>query len=218
MVAIVAVGAGVGCGGDPSSTTDDSPSSPDDSHDAVDREPQRPVFDASFEGVDAAVPPAQPASSSSPQRVPVSCEDSGDPGGDEGLAKALPNTDDCMPDAQHVSGVISGEFDVDFYKLFVADRSFCSIDPRFETPTAGIEMCVFIRCQNSKATAVTGCQGGTRAKNSTGYEGCCSSTPGQVTPVWNCGGFLDDDSADIFLRIRPTGTAACLPYSFSYSF
>jgi hypothetical protein len=41
--------------------------------------------------------------------------------------------------------------------------------------------------------------------------------PGNATPVWDCAGFSDDDSADFFVRIRQTRDK-CAAYSWSYSF
>jgi hypothetical protein len=142
------------------------------------------------------------------------CVDKDDPGGSENVAKALPDTDDSQNSPISVKGILNGPVDVDFYKLKVADLSFHLLQPDLQTPTSGIEMCVFVKCP-SGASSVTCSAPAVAKKSDIGTDGCCGTGPSSVTPGWNCPG--TNDSAELFIRIRQTANA-CLPYSFSYAF
>jgi hypothetical protein len=181
--------------------------------------PAPPPFDASFEPTDRNYddPDAAPPNS-------AACIDDGDPGGVESLAKGLADTNDCEDEYKTVSGVAKGAVDVDFYKLSAKDEgpSFshptgCSLDTDFQAETAGTELCVFMRCKNS-VDAVTGCDQGTPATSALGMKGCCVAGPGRALPTWDCPGVTDNDSVDIFLRVRQLKGDKCLPYKFRYRF
>lgn len=153
------------------------------------------------------------------------CIDNGDPGGAENLATKLPDTDDCDNNYKTVTGTMKGAVDVDFYKLSASDLGVslshptgCSLDTDFEAQTAGTELCVFMRCKNSTVDAVTGCDQGTATTSDIGMKGCCAAAPGHAVPKWDCSGFTDDDSADIFMRVRQINGDKCLPYTLKYRF
>jgi hypothetical protein len=138
------------------------------------------------------------------------CIDNGDPGGSENVATALPDTTDCDNDYKTITGVMKGAVDVDFYKLSATDEGIslshptgCKLDTDFEGETAGTELCVFLRCKNSTVNSVTG---------------CCAAAPGKAVPKWDCSGITDNDSADIFIRVRQINGDKCLPYKVRYRF
>jgi hypothetical protein len=180
--------------------------------------PPRPAFEAGFpespDGGDAGTPtnPGMP------------CTDPADPGSTTGTARALPETDDGDNDVKNVSGVLSTATDVDLYKLSAIDKTGSFTDNLFSLATAGVEMCVFIRCKNEAVgttTAVTACAAGTKKTDpASTWEGCCAVGPADPTPEYDCPGALaNDDSADYLIRVVPTAsTKACQAYSFGYRF
>jgi hypothetical protein len=199
----------------------ESPTSPDPSTGQGKTAP--PPFHADFSNAPPAPSANAPAPSSSAANA---CVDTDDPGADETVAKALPDTNDCIDDHQDVHGVLKSAVDVDFYKLEGTDEGIslkhpfgCRLDTDFSLDAPGAELCVFLRCKNSTADAVTGCAAGTPATSDIGMKGCCANAPGRAVPQWDCSGLTDNDSADIFIRVRPTPNAqACLPYDVSYRF
>ena len=212
LTSMVACASASGDGTDPSNddpavtsepTTPKAPSTPAANASA----PPGPAFDPQFP--DDKKPPAPPPADE--------CIDKDDSGSSETLAKQLPATDDCDNDEKIVSGTMNGAVDVDFYKFNVTDRFGCLFQPHFEAKTAATEVCVFVSCGSGAAT-INGCEGGVAATSEIGLKGCCASGPANVTPDWDCPGFTDDDSAQLFVRVKqPTGKA-CLPYSWSYHF
>ncbi|MDF2694867.1 MAG: hypothetical protein K0S65_3250 [Labilithrix sp.] len=178
-----------------------------------DDETQATEFEASFDEPDAG-----PNDDPTPPDDEDQCIDKDDPGGAENVAKALPATDDCDDSYKSVSGVAKGAVDLDFYKLSASDKTGCLLETDFEAQTAGTELCVFARCKNSTADAVTGCAQGVQTTSDIGMKGCCAAAPGKAVPEWDCSGITDDDSADFFLRVRQINQDKCLPYSFRYRY
>lgn len=199
-------------------STDNGTSTPPDEETVPHRDPPaddtRPEFDASFGGgsTDAGVDQAAPAEAGAP------CSDPNDPGGSETVAAVLAETDDCDNDFKTVNGILQSAVDLDFYKLSGLDKNFCSLDTDFEAKTAGMQLCVFLRCKNSTVDAVTGCAQGVEATSDTGMKGCCTEGPGHAVPSWDCSGIADDDSADIVLRVKADKAATCVPYQYTYRF
>ncbi len=181
-----------------------------------------PEFEASFEEPDGGDPTKDPT----PPGGGDQCIDPNDPGGAENLAKKLPDTDDCDNDYKTVEGVAAGGVDVDYYSLSATDEgpslshpAGCKLDTDFEDATSGTEICVFARCKNSTADAVTGCETGSQKTSAIGLKGCCAAAPGHAVPKWDCSGFTDDDSADFFISIKQNNNSnKCLPYKFKYRY
>jgi hypothetical protein len=170
--------------------------------------PPSPAFEAGFE---------DDASDSTPDGGDT-CIDDDDPGAAENVAKKLPDTDDCDNAFKTVHGVANGAVDVDFYSLSGTDKGGCVRRTMFESPTAGLELCVFLRCKKG-STNLTSCTHGVLTESDIGMRGCCSATPGKALPSWSCGGrFQFDDSADMFIRVRQPSGNACVPYSFDYRY
>ena len=144
------------------------------------------------------------------------CTDADDPGGAENTATTLAATDDCNDTVMEVTGKMKGAADVDMYKLSVKDRSCGIFEASFEDETAGTELCVFARCQNSTQDAFGGCKAGTEAVSDIGVKGCCAAAPGKAIPKIDCDGF--NDSVDYSIRVRQPAGNQCLPYKFKYSF
>lgn len=163
-------------------------------------------------------PDADPGNPDPPD--PNQCLDPNDPGGTEPLAKVLANTDDSQNNPIVVKGVMNGLSDVDFYKFSVSDTKGHTMDTAFETPTKGIELCVWLSCQKGTAN-FKGCKGGSEDTSLAGRVGCCAAGPGTPSPDWECKGSVThpvlDDSANIVVRVRQTADM-CLPYSWSYNF
>jgi hypothetical protein len=185
------------------------PSAPGTKHD----EAPRPGFDASFDSASPDGGPPEPSRDGGAGP----CIDDDDPGGSENVAKALPGTTDCDDKPKNVGGVLNGPVDVDYYRLTVTDKLGCSVETDFESPTSGVELCVFVKCLNGTTTNVSGCNGGVQKTSEIGMKGCCATTPGKAIPNWDCGGITDNDSADIFVRVKQTANR-CLPYTISYHF
>lgn len=175
----------------------------------------RPAFEASIDPSqeqDANVDPT-------PDGGGDTCVDNDDPGASENVAKSLPNTDDCDDNFKTVKGVLNGAVDVDFYKVSGQDKAGCSVETEFSTSTSGAEICVYARCKNATANAVTGCTHGTVDTSVVGMKGCCAAGPNKATPAWDCDGITDNDSADFVIRVRQSaGGDKCLPYTISYRY
>ena len=191
--------------GDP--IPDDVPSGPSPSKAKTPAEGDRPEFEAGFQEPDSGNTDPTPDGGDT-------CVDNGDPGSSENTAKALPDTDDAQNDAIVVNGILNGPVDVDFYKLGVTDRLTHNMQAATQVKTAGVEMCVFVKCPTGPASVT--CNGGGVAKKSDiGTDGCCATGPSSATPIWNCNGV--NDSATLYFRIKQVANK-CLPYSFSYAF
>jgi hypothetical protein len=143
------------------------------------------------------------------------CKDTNDVGGTEATAKVLPGITDNDSDAATVTGIVDGILDVDQYSLAGADTSLHQIDATATTPTAGVEMCMFAKCQKGVMNFM-GCSGGTQAKNDIGMDGCCLTAPGTVVLSHNCTG-TTDDSLNTFIRVKDLKNV-CTPYSVTYHF
>lgn len=181
-----------------------------------DETPSPPPFEATIEEPDGG--DGDGGKDADPDPPPLDagpCVDDDDPGSAENLAKALPDTDDCDDAYKTVKGVANGAVDVDFYKLSVADRACGLLQPDLESLTPGAELCVFVRCKNITAGAVTGCDQGTPSTSSGGLDGCCANG-GKAIPRWDCAGL--EDSADLYLRVRQPNGSACLQYELRYVF
>jgi hypothetical protein len=180
-----------------------------------------PAFEAEFDP--AAPKPAEPEKpGAEPKPAPV-CVDNDDAGGTENLAKKLPDTDDCNGDMLSLKGTLKSAVDVDMYKLAATDKGrngfgWCNLDTVFQNETANAEMCVFMKCKDTTKDAVSGCAKGTEKTNDLGMKGCCVSGAGQALPTWDCDGGIDNDSADIFIRMRQLNGDRCLPYTAKYRF
>ena len=192
----------------------------------ADGDTKAPAFQASFaqdggapaSGNDDATKDPTPAGGAN------QCIDNDDAGGSETAAEKLPDTDDCDTNYKDVSGVANGGVDQDWYTLAATDKGIslshplgCDINADFQDETAGTELCVYMRCKNSTADAVTGCDQGTPATSDDGMPGCCSAAPGRAVPTWNCSGL--NDSMNFFIRVRQIDNGEqCLPYKLSYKF
>jgi hypothetical protein len=234
MIAAVIGSALMGCAAsaDPSDPTapGDEPSAPASSSSddkAGDDDTKAPAFQASFQqGPDggAATGNDDPTKDPTPAGGANQCIDTDDAGGSETSAEKLPDTDDCDTNYKDVNGVANGGVDQDWYTLAATDMGIsfshplgCDINADFQDDTAGTELCVFGRCQNSTSDAVTGCDQGTPATSDDGMPGCCSAAPGRAVPTWNCDGL--NDSMNFFIRVRQIDNGEqCLPYKLSYKF
>ena len=212
-IAIAGVWMGCATNGDPA--VDDPMPAPDTTGTVKADPTARPDFEAGFPDMDGGSSGGEGGNNVDPTPPGGdTCVDNNDPGGSENTAEALPDTTDAQNTAISVSGVLNGPVDVDFYRLNVADTSFHLLQPDIQATSAGIEMCVFVKCP-SGASNVT-CSAPAVAKTSDiGIDGCCGTGPSSVTPGWNCSG--TDDSAQLFIKISQTADK-CLPYSFSYAF
>ena len=216
VVAALLVGAGLlGCAADATepatrdlSPTDGTPVTSNDSDDGG-----APAFNAEFDGDGGTRGDA-----STPTTTGGTCSDPNDPGATELLATKLDDTDDCNNDLIEHTGTLLNATDADMYKLAAKDKTFCELDTTFQSETAGTQLCVFARCQNATANPVSGCSAGTEATSDLGWKGCCATGPGEATPKWDCSGITDDDSADFYIRIKPTTSNSCVKYAFKYRF
>lgn len=222
MVAFALAAAVFGCAsanGDGGGGTDEPGEEPAATAASQGDDEQRPAFDASIDGesdTDGGAPdPSDP--DPNPPGGGDECIDNGDPGGAENVAKALANQTDCDNSVKTVKGVLNGPVDVDYYRLTITDKAFCSIDTDFESTTSGMELCVFAKCTNGTTTHMKSCKAGVQKTSDIGMLGCCATTPGKAIPDWDCGGITDNDSADMFVRVKQTANQ-CLPYTITYRF
>lgn len=203
----------IGCATSNGDALPGSENDPGSSNDEPTETKQRPTFEAG--AFDA--PPSQETPDSSPEPPGGdTCIDKDDQGSSETTAKALPSTNDGDNSTHSVKGTLNGPVDVDFFKLHMDDNFGSSVDANFQIESAGVEMCVFVKCASGE-TSVTGCSGGVVSVSSIGTKGCCATGPSQVTPQWDCPGFTDDDSADFFIRLKQTPDK-CTSYSWTYHF
>lgn len=207
---VLAVG-WLGCaGGDEESGAADPGTSPTSATSTSKPEPTtRPDFEAGFVEPDASIDDPTPDGGDT-------CVDKNDVGGNEALAKALPDTNDAQNTPISVSSVLNGAVDSDFFKLSMTDGAGRTIDTDFQIKTSGVEMCVYPRCKNG-ATTLDTCNGGVLKTGATGTKGCCVTGPGAANPDWDCGGISDNDSADFFVSFKQTQNK-CTNYSWSYVF
>lgn len=206
------VGAGIwGCASDATSSTPEpsTSGSTGSSSSTDDGTSTTPPFEAHF---------SDAGTTADSGTTTQSCKDPGDPGATDTTATALPDTDDCNNDILETTGLLSNGTDIDMYKLSAKDKTFCSLDTTFSTPSEKVRLCVFARCRNATQDPVTGCQGGQMSTNDLGWKGCCNDGPGEATPEWDCSGYTDDDGADFFLQVKPTTASTCVPYTIKYRF
>ncbi len=216
VIAIVLVGcAADGTGGpDPSGAP-----STNDAHQTTTPsggDPPPPPFDASFDESDAGSTTTPPMQSSPPPSGGDRCVDTNDAGGSEALAQKLPDTDDCDGAGGTIKGVMNGAVDVDFYEFHVKDSFFCEANPHFQTSAEALEVCVFVKCDNSGTTTIKGCGSGAPKTSAIGDPGCCFATPGTMDFGYGCSGFIDPDSATFFVKVSQPAGDKCEPYSISY--
>ena len=148
------------------------------------------------------------------------CGDTGpEPNETEQTAIDLGGIGDCDGDGESFSGMIDGNFDVDWYKFHGSDASmFCSVDPsRTLTSSAPVRLCKFIQCDNAESNNFD-CPGGTTAASSPdGRPGCCSS--GNINFDLVCGGSqFNDDNAVVFIRIDNPDESMCPTYTVDYHY
>lgn len=190
-------GGGVDPGPSPTSATSTSKPEPT----------TRPDFEAGFVEPDASIDDPTPDGGDT-------CVDKNDVGGNEALAKALPDTNDGVDTPSTVQSVLNGAVDVDYYKLKMSDVSSGVTNADIQNKTAGVELCAFVKCA-SGTTTINGCTGGVVTSGPIGMKGCCTTGISTASPDWNCPGI--NDSVEIYFRVKQTA-ATCKNYSFSYVF
>jgi hypothetical protein len=207
----------LGCAADASDPNGDPASTPtqnqNDTKTPAGDSTDPPPFDASFDETDggsgATPPPANPPPSGD------ECIDKSDAGGSETLASKLPETDDCDGDGGTIKGVMNGAVDVDFYSVHMKDTFGCIVSPHFQTATAGLQVCVFVKCDNSGTTQIKDCGSGAAKTSDIGDPGCCFATPGTMDMGINCSGI--NDSATFFVKVAQNGGDKCEPYAIDYN-
>jgi hypothetical protein len=206
------VGCAASSGGDSEDPNGDPATNESTKKHSGQQDPEPPPFDASFpdESSDAGATPPP----STPPPSGDQCIDKDDPGGSETLAKKLPDIDDCDSSATNVKGVMNGAVDVDYYSVHAADTFFCVVGPHVSSTAKGLEVCVFVKCDNSGATTISGCGGGVAKTSEIGDPGCCFATPGSTDISLNCSGI--NDSATLFMRVSQNGGDLCEPYELDY--
>lgn len=209
--AVVAAVGWLGCASSEDAPADDPglATSPTSSSTTTPQPTTRPDFEAGFVEPDAG--PVDPTPDGGD-----TCVDKNDIGGNESLAKMLPDTSDAQNTPIVVSSVLNGAVDADFFKLSMTDTAGRTVDTDFQIKTAGVEMCVYPRCKNG-ATTLDTCSGGVLKTSATGTKGCCVTGPGAANPNWDCGGITDNDSADFSISFKQTQNK-CTSYSWSYVF
>jgi hypothetical protein len=213
LFSVAGLGVWAGCAADGTDSKGDdavhgtptakSPSSPSSSEDPP---ADHPDFDASFPGDP---PPATPPPSGD------ECIDKDDVGSSENVAKKLATIDDHDSSGGHITGVMNGPVDVDFYKFEGDDTWTGTVDPTVSSGTTGLEVCMFVACMNGPVD-FKGCSGGTMKNSDIGNPGCCVATPGTTTLDYNCVG-TTSESANVFIRVKQVADK-CLPYSLDYHF
>jgi len=206
----------IGCASNNGDSAADDPATAEPTthaeHATKDEGDDAPAFDASIpdESPDGGnQTPTDPPPPSGNQ-----CIDKDDSGGSETLAKKLGDIDDCDGSGTNVKGVMNGAVDVDFYKVHAADTFGCVVNPHFSSTAPGLEVCVFVKCDNNGTTSVSGCGNGAAKTSDIGDPGCCFATPGTVDISLNCSGV--NDSAELFVKVSQNGGDKCEPYQIDY--
>lgn len=129
--------------------------------------------------------------------------------------------DDCDGSGDHVSGVLSGADDVDWFVYPGNDALWpvCIVNPtrELDASEADLRLCVFFQCLAGETQL--SCPGGTTAVTSPeARPGCCSNDGFEVNSI-GCGGTFDDDTY-VFIRVdQPGATAAtCSEYVVTYHY
>ncbi len=158
-----------------------------------------------------------------PTPVGEQCLDNDDPGADEAAAMSLPEIDDCDKSGKGygqnapLKGVLEGASDVDVYKFHGKDANGCVVNPTVQSPTAGVETCLFVKCSTG-TTNFKKCVSGTEKTSAGGNPGCCIAAPGIAQVDFSCGGLTQlDTSSDVFVQVKQTDDL-CTPYQLAYHF
>lgn len=134
-------------------------------------------------------------------------------------AHALGSIDDCDENGKSLTSAVSGAGDTDFYSYAGTDVTGCLVDPTAQVDVAGLEVCVFAKC-NAGTTSLVNCLGGTPAPGVPDTTvGCCTLQAAAVTTRFECSG--GDDAATVSMSVRQaTGSRAgvCTSYKLDYHY
>jgi hypothetical protein len=129
--------------------------------------------------------------------------------------------DDCDGSGDHVSGVIAGPGDVDWFVYGGNDALWpiCVVNParEFTADEPELRLCAFFQCLAGDADF--DCPSGTTdATSPEARPGCCSNDGFEVSGL-SCGGTFDDD-AYVFIRVDQPGASAdaCSEYVVTYHY
>lgn len=149
--------------------------------------------------------------------APLDCAgDDNEPNETEATATVLPMITDDDDDESSVSGVLSGDTDVDWYRFIGTDTVFHTTEPTAALDTSGdLRFCMFLDClEDGPALTEVSCPDGTDFAISPELRpGCCSSE-GFELKDYNCPG--GDDSLLVFLRLDKPLFDECIDYTVSY--
>jgi phospholipase C len=161
-----------------------------------------------------------------------------EPNGSQLLAAPLPDIDDCdFGFDEVVEGVLAGKGDVDFFLFKGEDKLLCAVNPKVEVVTPDTEVCIFVACFSGSTTFLDKdgdgdvCNGGTQKTIDSGTtKGCCVNEVNDEARVeYDCTSLItDDDSADVYIRVRAKNPPAnateaasagqCMAYEVQYHF
>ena len=159
---------------------------------------------------------AQSSSQSSTSTGQPCNDGDSEPNDTEATAVPLPDISDNDDDGSSFSGTLHDADDVDWWSYHGDDDVGYVVDPtRDIDAAAGLRICKFVDCDNGNEAEVSCTNGAVLANSPSGLPGCCSLGPFEIGP--DCGGFDDDDSSTVYIRIDEP-EAACLDYSVTYHY
>jgi hypothetical protein len=157
------------------------------------------------------------ASSSASSSTGPSCGDlESEPNDAADQALDLGEFSDCG-DGASFSGRLSTTQDVDWWVYFGNDDVGPCVEPKRPVvdATSGLRICKFFECDNGNEASVACSAGAELASSPGGLPGCCSLGPFDVQ--LDCGGFTDDDTANVYLRID-SASEPCTDYVVQFEF
>lgn len=169
-------------------------------------------------GGGASVSSSSSASVSSSTGSGSSCPDSAnEPNDSEGNATFLGEIDDCDDQGGEVEGKLP-DGDEDWFRYTGSDALSCSTDPTRTLDADGtVQICKYAEGVTSCDDLEVSCpDNATAATSPGGRSGCCSSENFDMSV--DCNAFPGNAVADIYIRLVPAPTEACVTYTLQYHF
>lgn len=138
-----------------------------------------------------------------------SCSTSYEPNDSDSTAYSFGTIGDCDAEGGNLTAALSSAGDQDFY-TFDGTDGFCVVDPTAYV-SAPVRLCMFASCNSGGSIS---CIKGASSISSSGMQGCCVPSGGEVELVTNCSGSADD--AKVVVRVDQANQ--CTPYTLNYHF
>jgi hypothetical protein len=152
------------------------------------------------------------------QELTAACEEigPGEPTNDtQATAHSFGKISDADSAGKDVCAVLKGTADVDWYTYSGVDNAFSVVDPlRKVSSDLKTRLCVYLKC-TAGTTSFSCPAGSTNDTAPLGQQGCCSE--GEIDLSFDCAGVQDDD-ANVWLKVENPDALACVPYLLSFHY